>query len=30
MDALIFIVDSVLTLAVYAFLLRLLLQLTRG
>jgi YggT family protein len=30
MDALIFIVDSILTLAVYAFLLRLLLQLTRG
>lgn len=30
MDALIFIVDSVLMLAVYAFLLRLLLQLTRG
>ena len=30
MDALIFIVDSVLTLAVYAFLLRLLLQLSRG
>jgi YggT family protein len=30
MDALVFIVDSVLTLAVYAFLLRLLLQLSRG